>query len=257
MTIPTRINFIVYHVKKIGILATVSYFFQRLIRPKDDLITLKLNGLPHKVFLRNKTYDVHIFYQIFIREDLNFKYGTESVSTILDCGANIGLSSLYYHRKYRSARIVAVEPESRNFEILIKNTCKYKDIICMKTAVFGEDRELNVIDVGTGEASYRVMYSNEKGKVLNRISCRSINSLMKELNLWKIDILKMDIEGSEKECLFSDNTDWLGKTKYFLLEIHEAIHPGITKAICDIFPATTKISYNGEYTLIENRESMI
>jgi FkbM family methyltransferase len=251
MNIQKRVQFIFLHVQKIGFLTTIGYFVQRVIKAKNDLIVLKLNGLPHKVFLRNKTFDVHIFYQIFIKEDLYFNYGKD-ISTIFDCGANIGLASLYYYRTYKNAKIIAIEPESRNFELLIKNIANYEIIIPIKTAVFGEDCDLTLVDIGGGEASYRVMNVAEQGDVLQTISCRSIDSLMKELHLNKIDILKMDIEGSEKECLFSPHIKWLEKTKYFLLEIHENIHPGIIKAIYDLIPATSKFFFNGEYTFIEN-----
>lgn len=252
MIIQKRIRFIFLHIEKIGILATFSYFLQRIVWPKNHLIVLRLKGLPHKVFLRNKTYDVHIFYQIFIKEDLFLSY-EEGISTILDCGANIGLATLYYQRKFHNPRIIAIEPENENYKLLVKNTQKYLNISSLRNGVFDSDCDLNVIDIGEGEASYRLMRNPVEGKIIQTISCRSINSLMKEFKLSKIDILKMDIEGCEKECLLSPNIDWLQKTKYFLCEIHENIHTGLTKQIFELTPFSSTVSINGEYTVIKNK----
>lgn len=54
MNIQKRVQFVFLHFKKIGILATFSYLLQRIIKSKNHLIVLKLKGLPHNVFLRNK-----------------------------------------------------------------------------------------------------------------------------------------------------------------------------------------------------------
>jgi predicted O-methyltransferase YrrM len=47
------------------------------------------------------------------------------IPLILDCGANIGLSSIWFARKYPRATVIAVEPESENFRMLTMNTAEY------------------------------------------------------------------------------------------------------------------------------------
>ena len=251
MNFEKRLKYIFIHIRKIGFVSTIDYFLQRLLKSKDMLIKLNIGSLPHSIFLRNKTYDVFIFYQIFIKEDLLFDY-KPPVSTILDCGANIGLATLYYQKKFPGARIISIEPENDNYELLLRNTKDYSNIITLKTGVFSEDCDLNVVDIGEGEASYRIMRNPGPWKIIQTVKCRSINSIMKEFLFPEIDILKMDIEGSEKECLFANDIEWLQKTKHFLLEIHENIHPGITNKILELIPSSSKISTHGEYTIIEN-----
>lgn len=78
---------------------------------------------------------------------------------------------------------------------------------------------------------------------------------MKEFRLNKIDILKMDIEGSEKECLLSPKIEWLERTKYLLMEIYENIHPGLTQQVSnkiESLPSSFVTSKSGEYTVIKN-----
>lgn len=252
MNTKKRIEYILSHVKKIGFLETGRYFIQRLLKSKGSLITMNIPNVPYPIYLRNKTYDTHIFYQIFIQEDLALDYG-EGASTILDCGANIGLSTIFYKRKFPKARIISVEPEKSNYELLLKNTKNYVNIVSLKNGVSGSDCELSVIDIGEGEASYRILENEKKGKMLETIHCKSINTIIEEFEIQQIDILKMDIEGSEKQCLFEGDVKWLQKTKWFLLEIHENIYPGLKKEILTIIPSSSTISTKGEYTVIQNR----
>jgi len=72
-----------------------------------------------EVCLRNKFYDTAIFSQIFIYEELNFDLPSEP-KTILDCGANTGLATLYFKFKYPQTKIISVEPEQSNFTLLKK-----------------------------------------------------------------------------------------------------------------------------------------
>jgi hypothetical protein len=59
----------------------------------------------------------------------------------------------------------------------------------------------------------------------------SISEIMKKYNLKTIDILKMDIEGSEKPVFEKDYKSWLSKTKFGFLELHERYAKGVTKLV--------------------------
>ncbi len=65
---------------------------------------------------------MHSFDEIITQEIYRFKADTDA-PLILDCGANIGLSALYFQRLYPKARIMAFEPDTHNFELLTK-TCR-------------------------------------------------------------------------------------------------------------------------------------
>ena len=55
---------------------------------------------------------------------------------------------------------------------------------------------------------------------------------MKEFGMETIDILKVDIEGSEKE-IFSNNLDWIDHVRVICIELHENIMPGSEDAFAD------------------------
>jgi hypothetical protein len=55
---------------------------------------------------------------------------------------------------------------------------------------------------------------------------------MGKMNLEHIDILKIDIEGAEKE-VFESSSIWIGKIGIIMTELHESLRPGCKKAFYD------------------------
>lgn len=252
-----RIKFIVKHIIKIGLIQSVSYFLQRLTFKRGNLIKLKIKGLYHPVYLRNKTYDINIFYQIFIEEELEYNNYSDCVNTIIDLGGNIGLSTLYFLRNFPGAQIISIEPASNNFDILVKNTEFYKNVSRLHAAVYKNDCIRYLVDIGEGEASYRILDEADTYQIIDEIPCFSLNSIKEIFQIKYIDILKMDIEGSEEDCLINTNTDWLNITNIFFVEIHESLKPGITKRILSSIPSSFSISKNGEYFVFRNTIAQI
>ncbi len=116
---------------------------------------------------------------------------------IIDLGANIGTSALFFSRKYREALVVAIEPETSNYNLLIENTQGISNIKAVKAAVWSNSCVRNVRDRKTGPAGYSTTDSPElEEAVIEETRCVSINEIMKEFGMETIDILKVDIEGS-------------------------------------------------------------
>lgn len=248
-----RLKSINNHIKKIGFAQTLSYLFQRFYLKKGELIRLKVPGLKLPLYLRNRYYDTHIFHQIFIREEVDFYYDSK-VKIIMDCGANIGLASLYFLRKFPDAEIISIEPEFLNFNLLKTNTQAYKNIKVLHSAVWFENKNLKIIDNGEGEASY---ITSETGslKSIEEVKAFTINEIMLMNNLKFIDLLKMDIEGSEYEIFNNDVSEWLNKSNMIAVEIHEYLKPGVT----EIIHSKMKTEYNkfmkGEYSVFIRKTS--
>ena len=59
---------------------------------------------------------------------------------VLDAGANIGASAIYFARRYPNARIFALEPEQENYDLLLRNTHRYHNIIPIKAALWGQGK---------------------------------------------------------------------------------------------------------------------
>ena len=64
---------------------------------------------------------------------------------IIDCGANIGLASIYFKFHFPDVKIYAFEPEISNFKMLKKNVANYKDVFIFQKAIWYESANLNLM----------------------------------------------------------------------------------------------------------------
>jgi len=82
------------------------------------------------------------------------------------------------------------------------------------------------------------------------IPAYSIESIVKEMNWATIDLLKLDIEGSEKEVFEKKYETWLPQTKMIIIEVHDHMRKGAAKSV---FAAMNK--YNFSFSM--NHENLI
>ena len=231
--------------KRFG-LRSIFFLLQSKFRTnKTD--QLRIRGIKYPVTLSNFECDVTTLFQIFFAREYSIKMTTRA-DVILDCGANIGLSAVWYANTYPNAKIIAIEPDANNFVFLKKNTEAYPNVTCLNKAVWPYETSMSIVDKGTGNWSLQTIES--KTKTGNDIDAVSISTLMDQFQINFIDILKIDIEGAEKE-LFSKNYEpWLSKTGIVAIELHD----NIDKTISEVFyNAISQRKYKGYY----NGENLI
>jgi len=155
--------------------------------------------------------------------------------TIVDAGANIGLTSILYATRYPRARILAIEPECSNFEMLRKNTESYSNITAVHAALWKEDCHLQIVDPGGdlwGFWGFRMEQRNELQELHHRGFARGVTlaHLMDEYSIDYIDLLKIDIEGAEKE-VFESSASWIERVGAIVVELHDRFKPGCSDAV--------------------------
>lgn len=180
--------------------------------------------LRHPVEIRPGTSDKGVFGQIFIDREYRCLDGLLNVSTILDCGANVGYSAAYMLSRYKTARLFAVEPDSANLAVLKRNIAPYADrATCLHGAVWDRETTLQFDEttVGVGDEWGRQLKEGS-----GNVPAFDIPALMKLANFSRVGLLKIDVEGAERE-IFSSNTDkWLPLVDNIVIELHgdEASH---------------------------------
>src|SRR5687767_864934 len=92
-------------------------------------------------FLRSNTTDPGIFGQVFIARQYEIPYSFEP-KTIIDAGANTGLSALYFADRFPNANIIALEPDKDNFEIALQNTKNNSRIKMMQKEMSQKNNDL-------------------------------------------------------------------------------------------------------------------
>ena len=152
------------------------------------------------------------FKELFVDEIYHFQCENKS-PLIIDCGANIGSSCLYFKSLYPTAKIIAFEADKRIATILEKNlkNNNIDDIDVVHRAVWIDD---NGIEFSTDGADGGSIYSKETTQKVKSIRLK--NYLEEEPS---IDLLKIDIEGAEYEVL-KDCQDSLGSVERIFVEYH-------------------------------------
>lgn len=220
----------------------ITNFYHALVKNKYRIITankkyvaIKSDYNDIKLSLRNfPSSDIDVFYQIFLNKEyqevftIAKKYfGKQKIENILDLGGNIGLTSLFLLSEYPNSKVLILEPDTDNFETLklnlwTNNNFKNNVFPC-NGGIWSNDTKLKISsDFRDGlDWSYRV----EESDTNEGIDAYSIQSLCEKFNFKHIDVLKIDVEGTEKILFDANKTnlDFLNITKIIAIEIHEEI----------------------------------
>lgn len=186
----------------------------------------------HPILLRIPTSDVPTYRQVFIDKEYDFEVERQP-KVIVDAGANIGLASIYFANKFPGAKIISIEPEQSNFELLKENVSSYSNIMPIHAALWHKNEEINLIDPGLGKWGFMTEMKNSpehlSGNTCSTVEAMTLDKIMKDNNLDKIDILKIDIEGAERE-VFSDSSAWIDKVDSIIIELHERMKAGCNRS---------------------------
>jgi FkbM family methyltransferase len=202
-----------------GVSNGIYVFCQVEILRKDKI---RLPGYPFPIFLRPDTSDLKVFREVFLFCVYNFNIG-HNPEIIVDGGANIGLSSVFFAKKYKNAKIYAVEPEGTNLGILRKNVNGYEQIVVVPAALWNRDCQLRIKNLNENKWAFTVEDSESENN--GAITGISFSTLILQYHIRSIDLLKLDIEGSER-ALFNANHDlWIPFIKSMIIELHDWLDP--------------------------------
>lgn len=134
---------------------------------------------------------------------------------ILDCGANLGMSIIYFKQLYPKAKITAFEADEYIFDFLKKNmeSFEFKNVKIINKAVWDGEETLTFFE--EGGAGGRI----EEPKRLNKYKEVKGISLRPYLTNTTVDFLKIDIEGAEYRVI-KDCEDLLGNVDFLFIEYH-------------------------------------
>lgn len=139
----------------------------------------------------------------FVKEvliDGEYKY-LFNYDTVVDCGANIGTFSLWIYPYTK--RIFAIEPNPKAIDHL-RNTIKDNSldrIIPLEVAITGRDGERKLRDFEDTHSQYGSGLINDTEGIT--VKGLAIDTFMGQNHIEYIDLLKMDIEGCEREVFSS------------------------------------------------------
>ncbi|MBC7523083.1 MAG: FkbM family methyltransferase [Flavobacterium sp.] len=215
-----------------------------------------LNGI--NVAVRDHKFsDLEVFEQIFNQEEyalilkmfLTNNFFSED-KIIIDAGANVGFTSVYFSHFLTNEKIFCVEPSPENIEMCSKNIQylkNFKNIILYPNAL-SEKPDMNYeIDRNFRDKkdwSITTSYATE-----GSIKGISIGEIISQNSLNHISLLKIDIEGAERFIFKAENDlSFLKITEIIALEIHDEF---------DIRTSITNLLVEHDFLVIESGELTI
>ncbi|MFL6726956.1 MAG: FkbM family methyltransferase [Sphingomicrobium sp.] len=205
----------------------------------ETLMLVSKEDRKAQVRVRTGTPDWMTFDQIFIDEDYDLRRlarfdelcqqydairGAGHTPLIIDLGANVGFSAVYFYLAWPAARIVAVEPDPANLEQLRRNVEELSAIEIVPAAIASHGGELQIKDPSAEANAVRVVEPGEgRGASVPAVTIPQILERLQREGCRPF-IVKADIEGAEAD-LFSANVEWIDAVPLLIVELHDWLYP--------------------------------
>jgi len=191
-----------------------------------------------QLYFRQKSSDETVIDQILVRQQYDlrrlrraaelFGYVQRQQANglrplVVDAGANIGASAIYFAGNLQNALIVAIEPSLENFKLLCKNV-EGVNVQPVHAAISCAGGRANVLDPGEGHWGYRTRPIADGDSGASTVARITVNEIYSSHAGFFPFIVKIDVEGAEWD-LFSGNTEWVARTPIIIVELHDWLLP--------------------------------
>jgi FkbM family methyltransferase len=166
--------------------------------------------------------EVSVFWNIFVHGSYRLP---ARCKTILDCGANVGIFSVWAARKSPAARIVALEPFPETFASLTSNirANALDDRVRCEALALAAQRGEGFISLDGASPNHKLLPQDVAPARMSSIAIKTttLADVMAQHGFDLLDYMKMDIEGSEWEVLLSTPVEVLRRIRSIQLEYHQ------------------------------------
>jgi FkbM family methyltransferase len=175
------------------------------------------------VFELEEFYDVETLWQIYCRG----VYLVEPQDRIIiDAGANIGLFACYATTCAPHAVVHAVEPFPQTFERLVRTVREngLEDRVACHNVALSSVAGLSTMSAAAPASQmFHLVHSPREAAAAIGVSVRTttLSALLDTIDAPRIDLLKMDIEGSEYDVLLGTRIDVLRRIRRVSVEFHK------------------------------------
>lgn len=220
------------------LLGPVNYLSYQLQKRRGrNPVHLQLAGNSQGgLYMRDNHSDAFIFSQVFLNRDYGFVQYPRDVSVVVDAGANVGYASRYFLSRFPGCRVIAIEPDHENAEMIRKNVAALAaQVVVEEAALWHESRRMNLVREsreGVHFSGSACAFFVEEGTASEGdVQAVSLPQLMQKHRLSRIDVLKIDIEGAEAAIFRHPISEWIGQVGILIIEIHQGCHATVHRAL--------------------------
>lgn len=203
----------------------------------DQEVDVYLKNVGRHVCIRCGTSDLLCLEKVFIDAEYYSPF-ILSPETIVDAGANVGMATLYFAYRYPGAKIVALEPASSNFEMLRRNCGDLPNTTLIKAALWPTNSDLMITDPAA-EAWMFAVADRSTGGLGEAVQGITIETILERTGANRIDLLKIDIEGAERELFSESAAKWIDRVDTIVIELHDRYKLGCAEAFYSAVAART------------------
>jgi len=217
-----------------------SYYASRLPRATARKASSARISLPNvagsrcDLVIRNNGYDWMVVEEIFGNHAYPMDTGAPP-ETILDLGGNIGLGALWFACNYPNAQICSVEPIPDNLAILKRNVDLNGAKVRIVEAAAGLQDGTTRFSMSEDPRQHSTQISVLRTDKVVDVAVISVPSLMSLMGWDRIDLLKIDIEGAERDVL-GGRPSWLTQVGTIIGEGHLGVGYTIEACRADLEP---------------------
>ena len=174
------------------------------------------------MWVRPGTSDMDVFHQVFVRREYACLDAVPEPRLIIDGGANVGYSAVWFLIQFPTAKVIAVEPDPANADLLERNLKPFGDRVrVVRSALWPRPAGLVVRPGGDGRAwAWRVRES--AAWEIPDVTVTEIGVLLLDSGEPRISILKLRVEGAEQQIFAAGAPNWLSRTDAVAIELHDA-----------------------------------
>jgi FkbM family methyltransferase len=249
---------------------TASELFENKLKTNGEITFFEKKGRSYEITLRcgiklkvrdENFSDYLVFEQIFNFKEYQIVLGliqlnqfSHEPKIIIDAGANVGYTSVFFAHHLQCLKIYAIEPSAENVNVYNENISYLKNneyVQCYHKALSHKAGMTYSIDRNFRDGKdWSISTKSDQNGNIEGIS---INEIIQEHELKYISLLKIDIEGAERFIFDVENDlSFLKITKIIAVEVHDEFN--IRESIYEILRNHNFILFeSGELTIGVNK----
>lgn len=169
---------------------------------------------------RRGTTDLLVLEQVFLDREYHIgPVAPESIEYIVDLGSNIGVTAMFWAQRYPKARMVLVEPDPDNFQLLKRNTAAFQDRCTLLNVAVSDRRGSTSFFRSDREYGHSILKTDDCVSEI-QVTTLTVSDILDEAGFPRVDLLKMDIEGGEQIVMPTIGM-WQATPRHLIAELHD------------------------------------